>query len=506
MGDATKSAKCLAVLGTGSDVGKSIVVAALCRIFKDRGYKTAPFKAQNMSNNSSVTEEGGEIDRAQVVQAQAARIKPHVDMNPVLLKPGSATGSQVVLQGQPIYNIEARDYYKKTDYLFQKSRESLQRLSAQYDLIIMEGAGSCGEVNLFDRDFVNFKSALAAKAPVLLVADIDRGGVFAQVIGTLDVIPEEHRQSVQGIIINRFRGDASLFDDGISYLEKHTGLPVLGLIPHFTHIKIDSEDSVPLDILIDPQRLPDANKVGIAVLRLPHISNFTDFSPLENDPAVDLHYLGSPRALTDYQIVILPGTKNVRRDMDWLERTGWSSLLKDYVDKGGGLAGICGGYQMLGQRIIDPLGVEAEPGETAGLCLLDIETEMKPDKTLSRSSGTWLANGDPVEGYEIHMGITRSLSETIPVINVTKRNGEVVSDYDGVVSENGKIWGTYFHGFFNRPEFRSEFLKRLNPNYQSPEDKAAASHIAQFRDQQYDLLADHFRSHLDLEKLFEIVG
>ena len=330
--------------------------------------------------------------------------------------------------------------------------------------------------------------------------------MFAQVIGTLDIIPEAYRKSVQGIIINRFRGDTSLFDDGITYLEQRTGLPVLGLIPHFSHIKIDSEDSVPLDIFSDPERPPDMDKAGIAVLRLPHISNFTDFSVLENDPAVDLHYLSRPRALDDYQIVILPGTKNVRRDMDWLENSGWGALIQDYVKEGGELVGICGGYQMLGQRIIDPLGVEAESGETRGLGLLDIETEMKSAKTLSRSSGTWLATGDPVEGYEIHMGITRSLSDMTPLIKVTKRNGERISESDGVVSEDGKKWGTYFHGLFNTTKFRCKFLQRLNPDYHPAEDNASASFIVQFRNQQYDLLADHFRAHLDLKKLAEIAG
>lgn len=499
-------AKCLSILGTGSDVGKSIVVSALCRIFNDLGFSVAPFKAQNMSNNSSVTQDGGEMGRAQVVQAQAARIKPHVDMNPVLLKPDSQSGSQVILQGKPLFNIKAREYYRNTDFLFEKSGESLQRLRDQYELIVMEGAGSCAEVNLMSRDFVNFRTARKAKAPVILVADIDRGGVFAQIIGTLAVIPEEDKKSVRGIIINRFRGDPSLFDEGITYLEKTTALPILGLIPHFTHIKIDSEDSVPLETQLDPELGPIPHKINIAVLRLPYISNFTDFSPLDYDSQVNLHYLSLPRSLDGYQIVILPGTKNVRNDMVWLNRTGWSSHLHHYVRQGGELAGICGGYQMLGRKIHDPEGVEGKPGETEGLGLLDVETVMKAEKTLTRSAGIWQANNKMVEGYEIHMGVTERPEHLLPLIKLKSRNGKPVDEYDGAISADGKIWGTYFHGLFNTPNFRTSFLKKLNPDYHPASSGEATSGISEFRNKQYNLLANHFRSYLNLEKLLEITG
>ena len=329
MNEKENSARCLAVLGTGSDVGKSVTVAALCRIFSDLGVNVAPYKAQNMSNNSHVTGLGGEMGRAQVVQAEAARVAPHVDMNPVLLKPATDTGAQVVVQGRPIGNRKAADYFKDTLPLFEKAKESLDRLRSEHDLVIMEGAGSCAEMNLLSRDFVNFRMAEYANAPVILVADIDRGGVFAQIIGTMHILPEEYKSLVKGFIINRFRGDAALFDDGIRYIEEFTGLPVLGLVPYFRHIEIDSEDGLPLDIVIDPPAGPVPGRINIAVIRLPHISNFTDFNPLIRQKAVSLHYLSKPRALSGYDLVILPGSKNVRSDLGWMRETGWDRAIGD---------------------------------------------------------------------------------------------------------------------------------------------------------------------------------
>ncbi|MEJ2111131.1 MAG: cobyric acid synthase, partial [Acidobacteriota bacterium] len=332
-----KAARCLSILGTGSDVGKSVVVAALCRIFANRGIRVAPYKAQNMSNNSYVTLSGGEVGRAQVVQAEAARVPVHVDMNPVLLKPSSDTGSQVVVHGKPMGNAEASAYFSNTDFLFGKARESLQRLRSEYEFIVMEGAGSCAEVNLRSRDFVNFRMAHAAEAPVILVADIDRGGVFAQIIGSLDVIPPEDRSRVHGFIINRFRGDPELFRDGIEYIEKRTGIPVLGLIHFYRHIEIDSEDGMPLDVVIDPPVAPQPDRINIAVVRLPHISNFTDFAPLARVPGVSLHYLSKPRQLAGYEVLFLPGSKNVRADLEWMRKVGWDEALRQYHEQGGRL-------------------------------------------------------------------------------------------------------------------------------------------------------------------------
>lgn len=499
-------AKCLAVLGTGSDVGKSIIVTGLCRVFRDAGLRVAPYKAQNMSNNSHVTLDGGEMGRAQVVQAQAAGLEPTVDMNPVLLKPSADTTAQVIVRGKPIGNAEAFEYFRDTDVLFDKARQSLERLRAQYDLVVMEGAGSCGEVNLRNRDFVNFRMAAAADAPVVLVADIDRGGVFAQIVGTLDVIPPEDRKLVAGVIINRFRGDARLFDDGLAWLEKRTGLPMLGLVPWFYHIDIDSEDGMPLDVVIDPPAGPVSGRMNIAVLRLPHISNFTDFNPLARETCVHLHYLAKPRSLRGYDLVLLPGCKNVRADLRWLRDAGWVDRIRHYIDNGGQVGGVCGGYQMLGSVILDPRGLEGSPGETAGLGWLNVETTLHSDKTLTRTKGTWLGLNQSVDGYEIHNGLSRVTGEETSVLRVVSRNGIATNDADGAQSADGRIWGTYLHGLFDETDARHAFLRRLCPSLADQVDSQNALEIAEFRDTQYNLLAEHLRKHVDMKRLGEIVG
>ncbi|MBN2242786.1 MAG: cobyric acid synthase [Acidobacteria bacterium] len=498
--------RCLSVLGTGSDVGKSVVVAALCRIFANRGIRVAPFKAQNMSNNSYVTLQGGEVGRAQVVQAEAARVPVHVDMNPVLLKPSSDTGSQVVVQGYPVGNSEASAYFADTEILFRKAKESLARLRAEYELVVMEGAGSCAEVNLRNRDFVNFRMAHAAGAPVILVADIDRGGVFAQIIGSLEVIPPEDRRCVRGIVINRFRGDPDLFSDGIEYIEARTGIPVLGLVHFYRHIEIDSEDGMPLDVVIDPPAVPNPDSINIAVVRLPHISNFTDFAPLARIPRVALHYLSKPRPLAGYDIVFLPGAKNVRADLEWVRTTGWDKALLQYLDLGGKLGGICGGYQMLGRVILDPHGIEGAPGQTEGLGLLDLKTTLKKEKVLSRSTGVWLDNRKTVEGYEIHMGVTERMGDVPHIIRVKKRNGVAVDDCDGARSKDGRVWGTYFHGLFDHPVSRHAFLGALKPECPVEADESLERHERDYKERQYDLLAEHFEKYLDMTKLIDIVG
>lgn len=500
-----KPARCVSVLGTASDVGKSVVVTALCRIFSDMGVRVVPFKAQNMSNNSFVTLSGDEMGRAQIAQAEAARLEPHADMNPVLLKPSGDTVSQVVLHGKPSGNMSAKDYFKDTEYLFKEAASSLDRLRLEYDLVVMEGAGSCAEVNLKDRDFVNFRVARAVGAPVILVADIDRGGVFAQVIGTLDLLPAEDRDLVRAIIINRFRGDPDLFDDGIKYIEERTGLPVLGLIPFFRHIEIDCEDGVPLEAVVDPSGGPMRDRINIAVIRLPHISNFTDFAPLGRESLVNLHYLAAPRTLSGYDNVLLSGTKNTRGDMEWLRKTGWNRILLEYVESGGELGGICGGYQMLGRLIHDPHGIEGPSGKTEGLGLLDTETTIKQGKVLRRSAGVWIANGEQVQGYEIHMGLTPR-PDGLPAAIRLISPSEAGLEEEGVRTPDGKIWGTYFHGLFDAPPFRQAFLKRLRPDLTVGLAVADEKSAASFKDRQYDLLADHFRVHLDMEKLSVIVG
>lgn len=503
---AQNKAKCLAVLGTGSDVGKSITAAAFCRICSDLGFRVAPFKAQNMSNNSYVTREGGEMGRAQIVQAEAARAEPHIDMNPVLLKPATDTGAQVVLYGKPIGNRQAKDYFADTDYLYEKALASLGRLRASYELIVMEGAGSCAEVNLRSSDFVNFRIARAADAAVILVADIDRGGVFAQIIGTLDLLPQQDRELVAGIVINRFRGDPDLFKTGIKFIEDRTGIPVLGLVPYFRHIEIDSEDGVPLDAVIDPPAGPAPGKINIGVIRLPHISNFTDFDPLERDAAVNLHYLARSRDLKGYDAILLPGTKNGRFDMEWLKQTGWAAGLAMFAREGGVIGGVCGGYQILGNVIRDPHGIEGDPGETRCLGLLDVETTLHREKILSRSLGVWGNDGQNVSGYEIHMGVTQRGAGMHPVIRVLSRNGEPVDDWDGAATTDGRIWGVYFHGLFDEPGFRHEFLKAMRADYHPEENTSYCGPIAAFKDRQYDLLAKHFRTYLNMDRFKRILS
>ncbi len=493
------SARCIALLGTGSDVGKSVVVAALCRIFKNRGISVAPYKAQNMSNNSYVTLEGGEMGRAQVVQAEACGLEPHTDMNPVLLKPNTDLGAQVVLHGHAIGNALAADYFKDTRHLFNKANESLARLKEKYELVVIEGAGSCAEVNLRSRDFVNFETAHAADAPVVIIADIDRGGVFAQIVGTLEIIPEKDRARVAGFIINKFRGDAALCDDGIQYLEEKTGLPMLGLIPYYRHIEIDPEDGMPLETVIDPPTRPLPGKINVAAIRLPHISNFTDFNPLIRNERVSFHYLSKSRSLDGYDALMLPGTKNVRFDLQWLKDTGWENPIREFSESGGHVLGICGGYQMLGRQVHDPHGIEGEPGTTDGFGLLDIQTTLKKEKVLSRSQGI-LAGGIRIDGYEIHMGKTALGGDAAPMVFVQSRNRHPVEDTDGAVSPDGRIKGSYFHGLFDFPEFRNHYLKRLNPDYPAEEAQAAAD----FKQSQYDLLAEHFEQHLDMDRLLSI--
>jgi len=501
----TSLAQSLAILGTASEVGKSVVAAALCRIFSDEGLRVAPFKAQNMSNNSYVTLGGDEMGRAQVMQAEAARAEPHVDMNPVLLKPGGDNRSQVVLLGHPIGDREAQEYYAQSDGLFAKANECLQRLRAANDVVMIEGAGSCAEVNLRDRDFVNFRAARAAEAPVVLVADIDRGGVFAQLVGTLAVLPEEDRDLVKGFIINRFRGDRTLFDDGVEFIEGRTGLPVFGVVPYFHGITVDWEDAVSLDALTDPGGRPSHEKVNVAVIRLPHISNTTDFMVLADEPIVDVHYLSNPRDLEDYDLVVLPGTKNVRRDLEWLRSVGWAEKIVEHAEEGGCVGGICGGYQMLGLEVRDPDGADGEPGEGAGLGLLEVTTTMAGDKSLHRTSGIWLASEQPVTGYEIHMGVTERPDDVDAACQVHERDGEPCDEPEGAAGHDDRVWGTYLHGLFDSPAFRLHLLATLRPDLLE-RITAARDETRAAKDAQYDALAAHFRESLDLDAIRGIMG
>lgn len=488
----------LAVFGTASDVGKSIVATALCRIFSNAGLDVAPFKAQNMSNNSGVTPDGLEIGRAQIVQAEAARVIPTVDMNPVLLKPNTDTGAQVVLKGKAVANRSARDYFGNTEIWAEEAFDSLAKLRSRHELLVIEGAGSCAEMNLYERDFVNFKTAKQADAVVILVADIDRGGVFAQVAGTLSVIPPEDKAFVKGVVVNRFRGDATLFDDGIRIIEELAGIPVLGVIPYFRGIAIDAEDAVPLQAVVDPVDSPDPGKISIAIIYFPHISNFTDFAILDSHDDVEVHYLHYPKNLNDYQAVILPGSKNVRGDLDWIFSCGWDKRLKEFRSSGKIIMGICGGYQMLGTVIADPDSIEGPAGESSALGFLPVETVLRQKKKLFNSRGCLLDEAIKVEGYEIHMGESRLVGEGYPLLQVSFRNNVPAGDNDGVMSLDGKVLGTYFHGIFDGKDFREWFLRLLRPQFVSNGSMPDKNH-------EYEKLADHFKKHLDMEAVYRII-
>ena len=490
---AAPNAPCLAVFGTGSDVGKSVIAAALCRVFADRGHRVAPYKAQNMSNNSGVTPEGLEMGRAQIVQAEAAGIPPHVDMNPILLKPTSDVGSQVVLLGEAIGNQTAMDYHQKKKALVAAANGALDRLRARYDRVVMEGAGSCAEVNLLAHDIVNFPMAVYADAPVILVGDIHRGGIFAQLVGTMACLPEDFRRRVAGFIINRFRGDLRLFEDGVRWIEAKTGLPVFGVLPWYDHIRIDPEDSV---VIERPRGVQAGNdgRAAVAILRIPHISNFTDFDPLQDVAGLAVHFLEVPQDLSGFRAVILPGSKNTRFDLDWLYTGGWRVRLDAFQRAGGHVTGICGGYQMMGTAVHDPGGLEGEPGTTPGLGLLPVETILQAPKTTTLSRFTW--DGIDGTGYEIHMGQTRRTAGT-PLVTVTARNGKAVEDVDGCMADNGRAMGTYMHGLFDTPALISRWLAQAGiTGVDVPTTGGLAARMAQ-----YDLLADHFRKHVDVKKI-----
>lgn len=490
-----KTTDAIAVFGTGSDVGKSIVNAALCRSLADRGLGVAPFKSQNMSNNSGITPEGLEMGRAQIVQAQAARIAPHVDMNPVLLKPTGEMGCQVVLNGRAFANATALDYHRKKELYFKESCLAYDRLKSRYDLVVMEGAGSCAEVNLMPSDIVNFPMAAHAKAPVILVADIHRGGVFGQIIGTLACLPDALRDMVKGFIINRFRGDITLFRDGIEWIEKQTGKPVFGVLPWYSHFRIDAEDSVEIECCPSILAL-DRKKPAIGVIRLPHISNFTDFHPLAGIDGVELAFVDHPGDLSVFRAVIIPGSKNTRADMDWLRARGWEESIQTYVKNQGCLLGICGGYQMLGTTIEDPQGLEGEPGTTRGLGLLPVNTILQAPKTTTLSAFKW--DNLPGKGYEIHMGETQRTAGSA-FFKIISRNKQPCTDFDGCIADNGRVAGTYMHGLFDTPPLLEKWL-----NMAGIEDIDLSKVSSQ--EQNYTQLKDHFERYVNLGQLLDATG
>ncbi|MBF0229634.1 MAG: cobyric acid synthase [Desulfamplus sp.] len=514
-----KKLKPLAIFGTGSDVGKSVVAAGICRYFADMGISVAPFKAQNMSNNSGITPEGLEMGRAQIVQAEAARIAPHVDMNPVLLKPTGEKGSQVVLNGVAFENSTALSYHLRKDYYFKAACDAFDRLQDRFEMIILEGAGSCAEVNLMPSDIVNFRMAEYAGADVILVADIHRGGIFGQIVGTLECLPQKYRDMIKGFIINRFRGDIELFKDGVNWIENRTGKKVFGVLPWFNHIKIDAEDSVEIEKCpsiysiqspysfeseIDGQKpnIINRQKPTIALIKLKHISNFTDFHPLSDINEIETIFVDTPLDLTKFKALIIPGSKNTRSDIEWLKKTGWDIKIKDYAKSGGHILGICGGYQILGEYVDDPDGLEGDSGKTEGLNLLPVQTILKAPKTTTLSRFSW--EGVYGEGYEIHMGQTTISNDSVePMLEVHQRNRDRLSDFDGAISKNGNICGTYMHGFFDSWGVRKKWLEHIGIKILCHVDDLAFQKLdrVERKNRDYQLLKEHFQRYVNIDDI-----
>jgi adenosylcobyric acid synthase len=481
------SARALMFQGTGSDVGKSLIVAGLCRLFANRGLRVRPFKPQNMSNNAAVTVDGGEIGRAQALQARAARVEPTVHMNPVLLKPQSQVGAQVVVQGKVVGNASASDYQHTKGVLMPSVLESFELLRAEADLVLVEGAGSASEVNLRPRDIANMGFARAADVPVVLIGDIDRGGVIASLVGTRHVIDPEDAAMIAGFLVNRFRGDPSLFDDGMRIVAERTGWTPFGLVPHFqdAHL-LPAEDALALTAKTERRR--SGGKVRIAVPILPAISNFDDLDPLEAEPDVDLVRIWPGTAIPgDVDLVLLPGSKSTLADLAVLKSAGFDVDIAAHLRRGGHVLGICGGYQMLGRTIADPQGIEGTAGEAEGLGLLDVATVLGGDKTLSPASGR-SADGTPLRGYEMHVGQT---SRAAGVANFVRFDD---GRCDGAVSADGRIVGTYLHGLFSDDAQRARWLEKLGGTSQVADHDATIDAVL-------DGLAGHLERHLDADAL-----
>lgn len=475
-------------MGTGSDVGKSLVVAGLARAYANRGLKVAPFKPQNMSNNAAVTADGGEIGRAQALQARAARVAASVHMNPVLLKPETTTGAQIIVQGRRQGSMAARDYFRSRQQWMGAILDSFEKVSRGSDVILVEGAGSPGEINLRDGDLANMGFAAAANLPAVLIGDIHRGGVIAAIAGTFAILPPDDRARLKAFIINKFHGDAELFSEGRNFLERETGTPCLGIIPHFAAARrLPAEDAV----AIEEMTASHSHGMKISVLRLPRIANFDDLDPLRLEPGVSLTFVqpGEPIP-ADSRLVIIPGSKSTIGDLAALRKEGWDIDLMAHVRRGGLVLGLCGGYQMLGHTIADPQGLEGSPGSAPGLGLLDVTTALLPDKTLRETSGLHVPTGAAISGYEIHLGHTEGPDCARPFAMLDGRQ-------DGAISASGRVMGSYLHGCFSGDDFRARFLRGLGI-------PATAWSFEATVDRTLDELAQHLESHLDLDHLLSL--
>ncbi|ORT99538.1 Cobyric acid synthase [Anaerovibrio sp. JC8] len=505
-------AKKIMCMGTSSHVGKSILTTALCRIFYRQGQMVVPFKAQNMALNSYVTRDGDEMGRAQVAQAEAAGLEPMVDMNPVLLKPTGNSCSQVVIMGKPVGNMSAREYHQGYSLkAFGAVKEALGRLDRDFDTIVIEGAGSPAEINLKANDIVNMRVAKYLNAPVLLIADIDRGGALASLVGTLELLDEEERALVKGLVINKFRGDVTLLTPAIEFLEEKTGKPVLGVVPHIERMGIDDEDSVSLQ---DKQAAPVDGDIKIAVIQTPKISNFTDFDALSGEGDVSLYYVQNAADFGTPDIVILPGSKNTTEDMLYLEKSGIGGLIKKHAAAGKAVIGICGGYQMLGERIMDPHHTESDNDEVEGLGLLGMTTLFAEKKLTSQVKAD--CNGlkfmkqsisaRDLLGYEIHMGQTDFTREadSHPFV-IKERSRKACDTVEGTACAQENVFGTYIHGVFDNDEFRRSILNAVRLT-KGLEPLANTRNVMAEKQQSYERLADIVEQHLDMDKLREIMG
>ena len=488
----------LMVQGTTSHAGKTVLVAGLCRVFARRDVSVAPFKSQNMALNSAVTPDGLEIGRAQAFQAHAAGLEPHVDMNPVLLKPCSPTGSQVVVDGRPIGVMQVREYHAYQPQVWPRVTDALERLRTRHDLVIVEGAGSPAEVNIRHRDIANMAVALHAEAPVIIVADIDRGGVFASLVGTMELLAPEERALVAGFVINRFRGDATLLDSGLEMLEQRYGIPVLGVLPYLADWRGDEEDSLGIQSTADK---PGA-ELTVAVARLPYVSNYTDVAALAAEPDVAIRWVHTPAELAGADAIVIPGSKSTAHDLAWLRESGLADAIVSAASVGTMVVGICGGYQMLGRRIEDPLGVEG--GAVDGLGLLDTTTTFEPAKRTVRASGIVTGQalapaGTLVDGYEIHMGHTVLGASASPLLRVTAEDG---TEYDdGACSATIPVCGTYLHGLFDSRPLRAAFLDTLRERRGLPAIERATT-----AEDPCDRIADLLEEHLDIDRVAALVG
>ena len=478
-------AAALMVQGCTSDAGKTTLVVALCRILKRRGVNVAPFKPQNMALNSAVTIDGGEIGRAQALQARAAGLEPRIDFNPVLLKPTTDQRAQIIIHGKAVMDLDARAYHDYKTVAMQAVMQSWWRLEQEFDAVMVEGAGSPAEINLRDRDIANMGFAEVADVPVILIADIDRGGVFAHLVGTLDLLSAAEQARVKGFVINRFRGDIALLEPGLRWLEERTGKPVLGVVPYLHGLFLDAEDAIATAVEVKPQA-----RIKAVALATPRCSNHNDLDPLRLHPEVDFRWIGPGQNMPPCDLVVLPGSKAVQADLHWLRSPDWDTAIRRHLRSGGKLVGLCAGYQMLGRMIHDPHGVEGETGSCRGLELLDCETTLTPEKQLKNVIGTLALPAAPaMAGYEIHMGITSGPALARPAVYL---DGDRM---DGVISVDEKIFATYCHGIFDHPEALTALLNWAGMKPTLQVDYAAR------REQDIERLADAVEAALDWRKL-----